>query len=277
MPVKKKEIVTFVDASKAAYGAVSYLRTKYEDNQVSCRLIAAKSKVAPLNPTTIPRLELMAAVLGLRLAQSIHKVMCLLIQGRDFRSFVANRVGEIQSNTSPSQWQHVSTAENPADAYTRGASPAQLAEDMTWWEGPEWLKKSSENWPKMKLESKPQSVSEQKPPKGPIVSTSLATKVLGISDCNTEPVAAEWRLKPERFSDWTRLVRLLARVKRVVFNMRNPEKRRGGRGLTVDELKEAEIDVIRDAQRQALPKDYRLVQAGKPVFNKSSRQVEPQD
>ncbi len=109
LPVKKKEIVTFVDASKAAYGAVSYLRAEYEDNQVSCRLIAAKSKVAPLNPTTIPRLELMAAVLGLRLAQSIHKVMCLPIQeasffsdseyvlwwvrgrGRDFRSFVANR------------------------------------------------------------------------------------------------------------------------------------------------------------------------------------------
>ena len=68
LPVKKKEIVTFVDASKAAYGAVSYLRTEYEDDQVSSRLIAAKSKAAPLNPTTIPRLELMAAVLGLRLA-----------------------------------------------------------------------------------------------------------------------------------------------------------------------------------------------------------------
>ena len=54
LPVKKKEIVTFVDASKTAYGAVSYLRTEYEDNQVSCRLIATKSKVAPLNPTTIP-------------------------------------------------------------------------------------------------------------------------------------------------------------------------------------------------------------------------------
>ena len=44
-------------------------------------------------------------------------------RGRDFRSFVANRVGEIQANTSPSQWQHVSTAENPADTCSRGASP----------------------------------------------------------------------------------------------------------------------------------------------------------
>ena len=74
----------FVNASKAAYGAVSYLRTQYD--QVSCRLIAVKSKVAPLNPTTIPRLELMAAVLGLMLAQFIHKVMCLPIQGASFFS-----------------------------------------------------------------------------------------------------------------------------------------------------------------------------------------------
>ena len=149
-----------------------------------------------------------AAVLGLRLPQSIHKVMCLPIQeanffsdsedvlwwvrgrGRDFRSFVANRVGEIQSNTSPSQWQHVSTAENPADACTRGASPVQLAKDMMWWEGPEWLKQSSENWPKMKLESKPRSLSEQKPLKEPIASTSLATDVTGNSESTTEPV--EW-------------------------------------------------------------------------------------
>ena len=70
----------FFNASKVAYGAVSYLRTQYD--QVSCRLIAVKSKVAPLNPTTIPRLELMAAVLGLMLAQFIHKVMCLPIQGQ---------------------------------------------------------------------------------------------------------------------------------------------------------------------------------------------------
>ena len=46
LPVNKKEDVTFVDASKAAYGAVSYLRVEYEGEQVSCRLIAAKSKVA---------------------------------------------------------------------------------------------------------------------------------------------------------------------------------------------------------------------------------------
>ena len=52
--------------------------------------------------------------------------------------------------------------------------------------------------------------------------------------------------------------------------MRNSEKRCGGRELTVDELKEAEVDIIREAQRQALPEDYRLVKAGKHVSLTSS-------
>ena len=47
--------------------------------------------------------------------------------------------------------------------------------------------------------------------------------------------------------------------------MRNPGKQRGGRELTADELKGAENDVICNAQREALPEDYRLVKAGKPV------------
>jgi hypothetical protein len=76
-------------------------------------MIASKSKVAPLKPGTVPRLELMGAILGLRLTQNISRVLEIPMQsvmffsdskdvlwwirgrGRDFRSFVANRVGDI--------------------------------------------------------------------------------------------------------------------------------------------------------------------------------------
>jgi hypothetical protein len=79
----------------------------------SSRMIASKSKVAPLKPVTMPRLELMGAILGLRLTQNISRVLEIPMQsvmffsdskdvlwwirgrGRDFRSFVANRVGDI--------------------------------------------------------------------------------------------------------------------------------------------------------------------------------------
>ena len=64
--VLTRKIVTFVDASIQVYGAVVYLLCEYEDGTLSCHLVASKSKVAPLKPITVPRLELMGAILGLR-------------------------------------------------------------------------------------------------------------------------------------------------------------------------------------------------------------------
>ena len=70
-------------------------------------------------------------------------------RGRDFRPFVANRIGEIQLSTKPSQWQHVSTNKNPADLCSRGTSPVELVESRLWWNGPEWLIIARNEWPKM--------------------------------------------------------------------------------------------------------------------------------
>ena len=156
-PVKSKEVVSFVDASQQAYGALSYLRIEYENGTATSRLIASKSKVAPLTPMAVPRVELMGAIIGLRLTQSVSRTRGLPItaatlysdctdvlwwirgRGRDFRPFVANRIGEIQISTEPAQWQHVSTDENPADLCSRGMSPVELADSRLWWNGPECL------------------------------------------------------------------------------------------------------------------------------------------
>ena len=66
---------TFTDASRDVYGAVTYVRYQYKGGAVSTGLVASKTRVAPLSATNIPRLELMGAVLGLRLALSIAKVL----------------------------------------------------------------------------------------------------------------------------------------------------------------------------------------------------------
>ena len=166
-PVKSKRIVTFVDASQQAYGAAVYIRCKYHNDAVTSRLIAAKSKVAPLSPMTVPRLELLGAILGLRLTQSLFTVLEVPMQsvtfysdstdvlwwirgrGKNFRPFVANRIGEIQMFTEPSHWQHVSTEQNPTYLCTRGATPSGLAECSMWWNGPDWLTKDSSEWSKI--------------------------------------------------------------------------------------------------------------------------------
>jgi hypothetical protein len=57
---------TFVDASELGLGGISYVRFSYP-NGFLVSFIAAKSLVTPFKPLTMPRLELNAAILGIRL------------------------------------------------------------------------------------------------------------------------------------------------------------------------------------------------------------------
>lgn len=53
----------FSDASQEAYGACIYIRTQITTATWDTALYTSRSRVAPMHPTTIPRLELCAAVL----------------------------------------------------------------------------------------------------------------------------------------------------------------------------------------------------------------------
>ena len=156
--VRSMTLHTFVDASQEAYGAATYIRHLYEDGTVTCCLVASKSRVVPLQAVSIPRLELMAAIVGLRLAETIGNVLtiaksrCMFWsdsmdvlywirgQSRKFKPFVANRVGEIQNMTNPEQWRHVPTKQNPANLLTRGIKVTELTKEVKWWNGPPFLR-----------------------------------------------------------------------------------------------------------------------------------------
>ena len=157
------ELHLFSDASNDAFASVAYLVCRYQDSSPSSRLIASKCRVSPVKAMTIPRLELMGAVLSSRLAQNILKVIavdrtifwtdsenvcyCVRNQSREFKPFVANRIGEIQRTSSPEQWRHVPGTVNPADLPTRGLSAMALAESEVWMEGPAFLKDDESTWP----------------------------------------------------------------------------------------------------------------------------------
>ena len=64
-----------------------------------------------------------------------------------WKTFVCNRVTEIQSHTSPMQWRHCPGQENPADHLSRGLFGNQIQSLDIWWHGPSWLVKYEEYWP----------------------------------------------------------------------------------------------------------------------------------
>ena len=148
------ELHAFGDASEAAYATAIYLRFVHEDRKASTSLVI-----------TLPRLELMAAVVTARLCTyvkdaidcPISRIICWTdnsstlhwIRGSamQWKPFVANRVIEIQSLLDPSVWRYCPGPQNPADLPTRGLSASQLKENQWWWKGPSWLQESEEDWP----------------------------------------------------------------------------------------------------------------------------------
>ena len=73
--VEEMAVHTFVDSSQEAYGAACYVRHLNKDGTLICRLVASKSSVAPLQAVSIPRLELMTSVAGLKLVQTVEQVL----------------------------------------------------------------------------------------------------------------------------------------------------------------------------------------------------------
>ena len=57
----------FSDAYQVAYGAISYLRLVNAQHKVHCSFVMGKSRLSPLKPVTIPRMELSATALATRL------------------------------------------------------------------------------------------------------------------------------------------------------------------------------------------------------------------
>ena len=69
--VKEVELHLFSDASHQGYAAVANLRLKDVTNKVHCAFVMGKARLAPIHEISIPRLELTAAVISVRLSKII--------------------------------------------------------------------------------------------------------------------------------------------------------------------------------------------------------------
>ncbi|GBP10060.1 hypothetical protein EVAR_77496_1 [Eumeta japonica] len=207
------ELHVFVDASEKSYAAAVYWRIKLSEHESAVSLIAGKARVAPLKVISIPRLELQAALLGARLASSVLTEIELNVtrkifwtdsrtvlswirsDPRSFKLFVAHRLAELEEHTTVKCWRWVPTKLNVADDATRDP-PTHFDETHRWFHGPDFLRKSEDEWPQETVESERPTGEER---------SCTTLTLVNEEDSQVVPNVS-------RFSSWTRLLRSMARV-----------------------------------------------------------------
>ncbi|XP_062710566.1 uncharacterized protein LOC134288752 [Aedes albopictus] len=266
------EIHGFADASKSAYGACVYIRCVRRDGSAVAHLLCSKSKVAPLREMTIPRLELCAALLLAKLVAKVAPTLKLSFDEVKLWSdskivlawinkpldrlqvYVRNRVAQIKHLTDRYQWSYVNTLNNPADIVSRGMPPDLLKQCSLWWSGPTFLSTT---------EYEVEAITEIPECEIP----ELREVIIANPAIESEPVF-------ERFSSFTKLQRVLAQVVRFVRLVRTPkEQRMLSSALTVQDMRRAEISIVRILQQSELHEEIQSIQRGN--FPKRMANLQP--
>ena len=169
LPIVDQQVFTFSDASETGYAAVALIRTTYKDQEPTRRFVISKQRVAPLKQISLPKLELMAAQLAVRMTLGVcaaiqfppEKVTFLMdnaavihwIKGsKPLQKFQGNRVAEMLEVFDPQQFVYVKSADNIADLATRPIATKDFIAKLDWWlRGPEFLELPRNQWPQLQM------------------------------------------------------------------------------------------------------------------------------
>ncbi|XP_072020362.1 uncharacterized protein [Amphiura filiformis] len=290
---KTTQLHHFADASTVGYGAVSYLRMVNSSDEVHSQLLMSKSRVAPLKRVTIPRMELTAATVAVRMDNMLRKELELPIdqsvfwtdsttvlgyissEASRFQTFVANRVELIREATDPSQWHYVKSESNPADECSRGLKVQKFLDNTRWINGPEFLQEPEDKWPEMPRQ---RSIDIDDPEvKKLVISHATVIKDSAIDKLLTY------------YSSWYRLRRAVAWILRIKKHLRYKVRQkksehvsttlqqsgedhtdkdddkygsqvRGTKPLNAKDIQDAETAVVKYEQSKAFPEEIKILE-----------------
>ena len=246
------EIHIFCDASEDAYAAVAYGVSNKSTGPA--HLMLAKTRVKPLKPLTIPRMELLGAVLAANMAEFLTQYLgpkkiffwtdstvargWIKSESSEYKVFVGNRTKLIHEKTNKDDWRWVPGSKNPADIPSRGIWPLNEDQKELWLHGPDFIRTGC--YP------------EQPPAKKP-TEECKKTAILTVSISPPAPV-----INIERFSNINRLMNATAYVFR--FLNRKTGASKGPPSATEREV--ALQKIIKIDQNQWFAADIKALQDG---------------
>ncbi|KAJ8352164.1 hypothetical protein SKAU_G00236400 [Synaphobranchus kaupii] len=301
-PVVSAQLHHFSDASERGYGVVTYLRVVNRNGQVHCSFLLGKSRVTPLKPVTVPRLELAAAGVAVKMDKLMKKELQMELEesvlwtdsttvlryidndSTRFKTFVANRVSAIRENTRPAQWKYVNTALNPADHASRGMKADSFMKCQSWIEGPDFLAQRESHWPVLSDFSREITEDDAEVKRMVHVNSvkaestdtdSLNKLIRHYSDWHSLKKAVAWMLKLKELlqkackarKEFQLRIQPSAshdvKIDTVEKQMQRWRSALKGDHLTVKDIMEAETVIIQLSQRQTFCEEVKALQKAK--------------
>ena len=255
--ITRRELHHFSDASTIGYGQCTYLRQIAANGDIHCSLVIGKARVAPLKIVTIPRLELTAALLSVKISKMLRSCFKYHIDeeyywtdstivlsymqndSKRFHVYVANRIEQIKEHTISDQWHYVRSQDNPADGASRGLDIHHIMKS-NWFKGPSFL------WCSLlptteEIDGKLRDDDQE-----------VRAHVMLAEHCSSNLVDVSLI---DRFSNWTRAVKVIAlciRFKRIALGKMNGKLEQPDK---IAELKYAQMCIIKLIQRHEYNKE----------------------
>ena len=283
------ELHGFSDASSQAYSAVVYIRSVDQNDNIRVQLVACKTRVAPLKRQSIPRLELLGAVLLARLCDKIMRTvgelvttywvdsmttLCWIRNDKHWKQYVQHRVNEVRKLSSKSAWRYCPGAQNPADQPSRGLDPKELAENETWWHGPQFLQKSRNEWPLENPSTKNDDVADQEAVQIP----PCVTHIMLTNDTSGLETRVDEIMNIERYGSLQTLLRVTANVFRFIRRLKSRTTSKVAVEPTgndiVEDIKLAERLWVQATQRCCFPEEIKLLSKLRNVTVNSKSKIQ---